>query len=96
MPNPSAEISQEDRAKIDRWLVDKWKVRNCPICGTAKWLAAHHFLLDETPGPDASIVVPYVALFCANCAYTVRFNAALMGLLSAWEPANIAEPKTNG
>lgn len=62
----------------------------CPYCRSVTWVMGQHIVLDEIPTqPPAAYliqtesgtpVVPYVVFFCTRCAYTMRFNAAMMGL----------------
>lgn len=88
MPEADGRLNALDQAAILTHLGSKWKHRKCPCCETERWIAGQHLLRDDfvTALPqviDGEVsIVPYVALFCANCGYVLRFNAAMIpGLL---------------
>lgn len=93
MPDDYGKLSEQEQLDIEIWLSTRWTRRECPCCGVNEWIPADHILIDTTYsgvfGPSTPVttlihrmltVVPYVARFCGNCGYTVRFNRAMMDL----------------
>jgi hypothetical protein len=77
MPGIDGKLTARDQTLIHDWIRAHWKHKGCPICGTFdQWLWGGDILTDEL----SDGTVPYVVFFCRTCAYSVRFNAVMMGL----------------
>jgi len=64
------------------WLQAKWgRARKCPYCATVKWDIDP--VLVSVMRVNQPLLIPYVAVTCANCGNTVLISA---------ERAGVAEP----
>src|SRR2546423_1246187 len=87
MPTGDGRLTDADVQIIKDYLKGKAKVdpHPCPYCGTSRWIWGGHLVIEEVPtriipAGSPQPVVPYVLFFCENCAYTMHFNAALIGI----------------
>ena len=66
-------------------LRDKWKGRNCPLCGEGGWQVQDKaFELREFHGCTMVLggpVIPLIPITCSNCGNTVLVNAISAGVL---------------
>ncbi|HLO39707.1 MAG TPA: hypothetical protein VK176_01690 [Phycisphaerales bacterium] len=85
MPGPHGEILPDEMQKIQQWIDARWQNRKCPACGLNDWASSSYYFKDLVGARDfhvgpAAKFMPYVAFFCQNCGYAMRFNALLMGV----------------
>src|SRR5438067_82152 len=83
MPTEDGSLTPEDMKIIRVWLDEKGTkpAIPCPVCGTVRWSVGNHIVSDYIGefGHNNNYV-PYVILWCANCAYSMRFGAVQIGL----------------
>ena len=82
----SDELTKEQTAAIQKWLSEKRKNLNCPVCGNFNSLGVQTNLVTMPIFANGGISLggisyPAVLLICGNCAYTQVFNAVIMGLV---------------
>lgn len=89
MANEDGSLTPAEMENFRTWLEARWKPPPaCPVCEKKEWVMGGHVLkLEPRRGPrlDGSTVliiggglhVPVLAIFCANCAYTMFFNLAM-------------------
>jgi predicted nucleic-acid-binding Zn-ribbon protein len=61
-------------------IESKWKDHSCPICTNKEWLISTRiwkFAEYET----AESIMPFIAMMCQNCNYTILFNAIGLGVV---------------
>lgn len=71
---------------LQDWINKNLKDKHCPICQNTKWSIPDKFLeLRSFSGGNlvvgAGSVYPFVAFICAECGYTMLFNAVMAGLI---------------
>lgn len=86
MPDPSGKLTNEERARIERWIADKWWHRGCTLCGHDQWTMSDHVVVSRIGlniiiGPQPLIAM--VQFYCLKCAHCVSFNLAMMGVLES-------------
>ena len=88
MPDANGKLDTEEKARITKWINDKWHGNNqaCPICGDTNWAIADHLVMPVVTGKDNSIllggpVYPHVMLISPTCGYTMLVNAVVIGLV---------------
>ena len=91
MPDEKGVLTSEDKEKIEKWLDERWKNRNCPLCDSNDWEFESSFgnilpLYIVTTGTFYS----YVLIICNHCGYTHFLNAVTIGLV---EGSDIDGPK---
>jgi predicted nucleic-acid-binding Zn-ribbon protein len=82
----SDELTPAQMATIQKWLGEKRKNLNCPVCGNYNSLGIQANLVATPIFANGGISIggtsyPSVMLICGNCSYTQLFNAVVMGLV---------------
>lgn len=82
-PGMSQPLSDAAKEHFRHWVLNQARVGECPCCHHKQWSLANHYLIDNmVAGNGVTILsdeaVLYYAMFCANCGYTMRFNAAIV------------------
>lgn len=89
MPGHDGRLTDQEIAHIRTTLPSKRDAgmspaHRCPYCGHDDWTMGRHLVADQIlAGSIMGPVVPYVVFFCTRCAYTMRFNAVMLGLFPA-------------
>lgn len=73
-----------DTDKMIKFLNDKWKNRNCVLCGNNQWTVSDtiHELREYQDGSlviGSSNIVPVVPIVCKNCGNTIFINPIIAG-----------------
>jgi hypothetical protein len=90
MPDDRGMLSAAEK----RDLIDKinklWvgSAKNCPICGSNKWVLADHLVSAPIVTAGAGITIggpsyPSVQLISEPCGYTIHFNAVVLGIVKS-------------
>ena len=87
MPDEEGILSQEERAVVAAWINQKWDQRPklCPVSGETTWVIGRHIVAPVTQGVSGltgGATYPLVQLICRDCAYTMLFNAVMIGIIS--------------
>jgi hypothetical protein len=87
MPDASGKLTNEEKARITKWINDKWIGNNqlCPICGNSNWVLGDHLVQPVTIGDHNSLMLggagyPQVMLISPTCGYTMFLNAVIIGI----------------
>jgi hypothetical protein len=72
--------------KIQRWIEDKWRHADCPVCASNGWQVGGN-LAELRNFNDGDMVVggpvyPILPIFCSNCGYALLINAVIADLLA--------------
>ena len=82
-------MSDIDSKKIIDFLSEKWKGRDCPMCGKGPWnVQSKVFQLTEFYQSSIVIggpVIPVIPVSCENCGHTVLVNAIISGAMAHGE-----------
>ena len=70
--------------KVISHLKEKWKGRNCPMCGIGNWNVSDKiFEVREFNGGDLILggtpIIPVVPVTCSNCGNIIMVNAIISG-----------------
>jgi hypothetical protein len=86
MPGPDGKWTEDESNRALTWIRQKWPgSKRCPICDHDE------FIFQDCPGrlsagsvsPLPKRVFIFVVVGCANCGYTMTFNAVAMGIVPA-------------
>ena len=71
--------------KVIALLQEKWKGRNCPLCGEGNWeVQEKPFELREFHGGAmvfGGVIIPVIPITCSNCGNTILVNAIKAGVV---------------
>jgi hypothetical protein len=87
MPNEKLFLTEDEKALFRKWLDSNWAdPQICPFCHNNSWAMGQQLVAPVTIGPNMSTtlggpVVPLVFLLCQVCAYTMFFNAVMVGVV---------------
>jgi len=88
MPDDRGILSDAEKQDIRQKIEKLWvgSAKNCPICGSAKWIIASHLIAAPIVTAGASINLggpsyPVVQLISDPCGYTIYFNALALGVI---------------
>src|SRR5438309_11966218 len=88
-------MDAQERARLQRWIAEKWKPKACPVCLASAWSfneKVGQIYNDNTLSDGTAF--PVVLIFCTNCGYTIPINARIAGVRTdepAAESANVAQ-----
>jgi hypothetical protein len=90
MPDAGGRLSDEEKQEITKKIQALWvgSAKNCPICGSAKWIVADHLTESRVAlvgGVFAGPSYPMVMLISDPCGYTINFNALILGIMKKME-----------
>jgi hypothetical protein len=96
MPGDDGTLTPEEKAKISKWLQEKWPGEaKCPISGHDEWILADRLVSPLTRRKNAVTIggptYPLVMIICEGCGYTLFFNAVLIGIEAPTAPQEGAE-----
>lgn len=79
-------LNESQKNLIQQRLYSVWKAeRNCPICISSRFWCVKSVVevrdFNEGNLPHGAAITPIVNVACANCGYTVLFNAILLGVV---------------
>lgn len=84
MPDATGRLSAEEKSHVIKWLQQRGKHHECPVCTNNKWTVADHMIAGRIHAEDPRTIVresyPQVALVCNNCAHVRYFMALPLGL----------------
>jgi DNA-directed RNA polymerase subunit RPC12/RpoP len=90
MPDKRGLLSDEEIAKIGKWLNEKTSENLvCPSCKHKEWSIVGHVVIPLIYGDGAYIgpqAYPQIMVACTNCGHTMFFNAVKLGI-APWEGA---------
>jgi len=93
------ELSQEKVKHVKEWLDKHWTGdHNCPICKSNVWQIVgmvYEIARFTTEPTTAKTVFPIVNIVCQTCAYTMSFNALVIGVVEQQqkqEPVAVPQP----
>jgi hypothetical protein len=76
-------VNEQELARYQEWIKEKWKHGPCPVCKTSNWRVADNpgMLPADVP---ASVLgpFPFVLVYCSNCGYTLFINSLVAGIKS--------------
>jgi hypothetical protein len=89
MPDLSGLLTPADNEKIQKWWTERWKAPVfCPVCKTTEWSIAPHVVSIPRHAVDAAMAntqsYPHIVVTCRNCAHSMFFNAAQMGVVAVY------------
>lgn len=77
-------MAKFESSEAIKYLTDKWKNRNCPMCGSGPWKVQNSsFQLTEFNEGNMVIggpVIPVLPVTCGNCGHVVLVNAIVAGI----------------
>jgi hypothetical protein len=89
-------LSDFDPKKMINFLSEKWKGRDCPMCGQGPWSVQDKvFQLTEFNQGSMIIggpVVPVIPVSCGNCGHTILVNALISEAISRGESKQEKKP----
>lgn len=74
---------------MSAWIDGKWtaETSRCPICRHDEWILGDYVVTPPRFGGGrvqvSGALAPVVMLVCGNCAHTLFFNAAMIGVVAA-------------
>ena len=92
MPNDQGVLSESEKRDAGERINKLWTgSKNCPICGSNKWIIADHLISSQIVTAGAGIMIggpsyPAVLLISEPCGYTLQFNAVILGVLKSEGP----------
>ncbi len=84
-------MNKERIEKVAQHVDDKWKDKDCLLCGENGWGMAEVEIACIPWGR----VLPLVASTCGNCGNTVFINAVVAGVHNQEEQHGVATPVAN-
>jgi hypothetical protein len=80
-------LTKEQITRLKEWVANHWKGDgNCPVCHSNNWEVGSHLIVSPIISPSGGMrfggpVYPYAFITCTVCAYTLHFNAVMIGLM---------------
>jgi hypothetical protein len=85
-----------DWEKWRQFLETKWKgTVTCPVCKTSGWKTFTKLVYSPLYN-DTAKNLPFVMVYCKNCAYSLFFPAVLSGVLPSDPPDQDSGGSGNG
>ncbi len=88
MLDEQGKLTPEGKDTAKKWINEKKKhTIVCPICNSTSWILADHLVRTPIGGKEPGVLFaggpsyPQVMVVCATCAYTMYFNAVMLGLV---------------
>ena len=72
-------LSAQEYETASQWLAEKGGDLKCPVCAHEDWVLGDLMARLYSTIPSG-VSYPVVVLICQHCAYTMTFNAMLMGI----------------
>ncbi len=72
-------LDDQEYEKASQWLAEKVGDLKCPVCAHEDWVIGDLMARLYSKMPSG-ISYPVVVLICQHCAYTMAFNALLIGI----------------
>lgn len=87
MPNLDGRLSQAEKDRIQKWLVEKASVMICPACGYGEWNVGDYLATVPTfNGIELrGLGYPAAIIICGQCAFLRFHSAVLIGLVGGGE-----------
>ena len=100
MPDLKGKLTQEEKAKIIRWMEKKASTSSCPVCGGSHWVLAEHLIWGLVHTPDfvmGGVNYPLYLTFCDSFYYTRHFMAVpVLGDIQHKDPDQEDAEAANG
>lgn len=74
------QLSADQRKQVIEWLNTQVGSLRCPVCATEDSWVIGEVSARLQRGMNTPQGYPVVVVVCSNCAYTLLFNALLIGL----------------
>lgn len=83
-------MEEPESQRLQRWIVEKWKQRSCPVCTANQWTLDPELARVQLHD-DARASYPVLVARCLSCGYMLLINAVFAGIADP-EPASPPPP----
>lgn len=79
-------LTDGEKETLKEWIDNKIGDLKCPLCSRQEWILGNVLARIQSQ-PLSGVGYPVAVAVCSHCAYTLAFNAILVGIEKADAPS---------